>query len=604
MIILGALLALLLGPLIYQLVEKKPVIIKILDGFVFLSIGGLLILHLAVKLRPDNLVMTAVLLAAGFIGPTLVERSFKKAHQRIHGGAILLAFIGLLLHAGIDGAALIPEIHDHHHEHLSLPLAIIFHRLPVGLMLWWLISPHYGKWWGWLGIVLMCAATVAGVYAAEEVLVLGQGYLLHYVQAFVSGAILHVVIFPFHLEHGTEVTGASCCSHQESESPEKSCCHPGSSSPEDKNYHAAPEFFGNLIAVVMLYLVVSYHGEIPAASSQIIKNISDAFISLAYISAPALIIAYLLSGLIQALVSPASLKWLAKGSLSVQALKGLVLGLPLPVCSCGILPFYRTIVKKGAAPAAAIAFLIATPELGIDAILISFPLLGIKLTLLRLLGAIALAFVVARILAPGVKPLPLKDEHAASKSFMERLKEGLKFGTGELVDTTGPWILAGIALAAVLHPLLKEYPININPFIQVPVFGLLGIVVYVCASGATPLVAVLLFGGLSPGAAIAFLLTGPATNVSTFGVLSELHGRRFAVIFGVTAALTAVIIGLIVDLFFPDLKAAVLPEAAHSHVEFYRTVAVWAVSILFLLSIVRRGARAFFGEIFSGNIKD
>ena len=103
--------------------------------------------------------------------------------------------------------------------------------------------------------------------------------------------------------------------------------------------------------------------------------IIDTLYQLALQSAPALILAYFLCGLISVYLPSAPLRWMQKGKPAKQAMKGMMVGLPLPVCTCGVLPLYRTFINKGVPLSASTAFLIATPELGIDALLLSIPLL-------------------------------------------------------------------------------------------------------------------------------------------------------------------------------------------------------------------------------------
>src|SRR5262249_52536105 len=132
-------------------------------------------------------------------------------------------------------------------------------------------------------------------------------------------------------------------------------------------------------------------------------------------------------------------------------------------------------------------------------------------------------------------------EHAARGTkapIAARLAGGLRYGFGDMVDSTAPWILVGLGLAALLGPWLSAGGVEGVPrALEVPLFALIGMPLYVCASGSTPLAAVLIAKGVSPGAAIAFLLTGPATNVTTFGVLARLHSKKTAALFALTTAL-------------------------------------------------------------------
>ena len=115
-------------------------------------------------------------------------------------------------------------------------------------------------------------------------------------------------------------------------------------------------------------------------------------------------------------------------------------------------------------------------------------------------------------------------------------------GFGAVVDSTAPWIGLGLLVAAMIAPWIAPSALTGIPQpVQVLLSAGLGVPAYVSAAGATPLVAVLLAKGLSPGAALAFLLTGPATNVSTFGALAQAHGRATAVRFAAAMVILAAI---------------------------------------------------------------
>ena len=123
--------------------------------------------------------------------------------------------------------------------------------------------------------------------------------------------------------------------------------------------------------------------------------------------------------------------------------------------------------------------------------------------------------------------------------------------------------------------------------------------VYVCASGATPLVAVLLLGGISPGAALAFLLTGPATNVTTFGVLSKLHGWRIALTFSLVMLTLSVGLGVTTNGLFRTLIPAPTETPSHDSTSSLQLLSLTLLAGIFLVSFVRRGPRQFVAEILS-----
>ena len=297
-----------------------------------------------------------------------------------------------------------------------------------------------------------------------------------------------------------------------------------------------------------------------------------------------------------------SIAWLRRGGTWGQALRGMAVGLPFPICSCGVVPLYRSLVRKGAPPAAGLAFLVATPELGLDAVLLSIPLLGGEMTLARVIGAALVALlvggIVGRFSAKAAAEQPDTEAVATSGGFWERLRGGMKDSFGEGMDHTAPWIILGLVIAALAGPFLSELSLDAVPAVwEVPLFALVGLPMYVCASGATPLVAVLLLHGVSPGAALAFLLTGPATNVTTFGVLSQLHGRRLALAFSLVMMALSIAAGFVTNLCLSSGGAVAGSEHSHESAGWLGWGCLIVLALAYTASLLRRGPRRFVGEI-------
>lgn len=591
-----SLLFLYTGPFIYELfikqnAEKKIAYLKIIDGFVFVSITGLLLEHIVPHIYEEANPWLFIFLLLGFLGPNILESNLLKAAKSVHAISLLLALSGLLIHSVFDGAGLalgalgkLGALADNDYSKYNLPIALIIHNLPVGLTVWWLLVPPYGRKSALTLISAMSIATIIGFFATNNINLYKDHDFFHSFEAFFIGSLLHVVFFRVHID------GLSCCGHSHADEGERIVPTKNKTS---KSF--APEFLGNILAMIFLYLIF-FHKNFSSIEISILKT----FINLAYQTAPALCLAYICAGVLHAFMPNSSIQWLKKGSRLTQASKGLIFGLPLPICSCGVLPLYASLIDKKVPQAAAIAFLIATPEIGLDAFLVSLPLLGFELSMLRLISAAILAFSLAMIFSS-------KSNKAASRGFQvlaekekfsERLKKSLNYGLVTLVDTTGPWIVLGLLVAAVCEPFLKLIPYDLPYNIDVLAMSLIGIVVYVCATGATPFVAILVSSGLSPGAAIAFLLTGPATNVSSFGVLKKLHGAKFSLAFAICTAIGAILIGIGVNEFSAIITKVNLTEVLHHHeIEAYKKISLFIVGLLFIYSISRRGFRAFLSEI-------
>ena len=352
------------------------------------------------------------------------------------------------------------------------------------------------------------------------------------------------------------------------------------------------------------FCAVSSIGLLPAdAVSGTISTFLQTFGVLVLESAPALVLGYALAGVVPFLLTASRTAALGEGGRLTQSLRGVAFGLPLPVCSCGVLPLYESLIRKGAPPVAAMAFFVATPELGLDAVFLSVPLLGTPLTVARVAAAFLVAVLVSLLVGwratTDCVPAAEADGSDGVQSIGDRIRAGLRFGFMEIFDHTMPWIVLGLIIAAAAEPLLSHGAIELIPAaLHVPLAALIGVPIYVCASGATPIAALAIHKGLSTGAAMAFLIAGPATNVTTFGVLARLHGRKMAVMFGVTVTVLAVVAGWVVDLL--GVQATPVLEAhahAASHGSIWSLIAVVVLGALVIASLVRQGPRGAVNQI-------
>ena len=576
--LLVSLLALAIGPMLYQLAHRLKSMLAALDGFVFATIGGLVLLHLI----PDSMERAGwwalVWALAGLLGPGLIERRLKGLAEQAHVVALLLALVGIGLHAFMDGWALVvpQEAGEVAHHHM-LPMAVVLHRLPVGLTIWFLLRPLYGAGTALAALGLVAVATTAG-FASSGILDMGSsGWGLF--QALVAGSLLHVVVHRSYPIAAQEISALR------------------------RRFASG---IGGVAGLALLWSITAEHGLAPT-----LRTASEIFYALARESAPALLLAYVAAGLVYGLLPEASIAWMSRGKNLSQAFRGVGFGLPVPVCSCGVVPVYRSLVHQRVPLSAAMSFLVATPELSFDAVMITLPLLGGEFTVVRIVCAAAVALVIGwgmGKLARLSKPITIaqgSEQGEGTTNNWQRFKEGMRSGLGEVVDSTAPWIIVGLAIAALMDPLLEGgWLVLIPPSAEVVIFALLGIPTYVCASGATPLVAVLVYKGVSPGAALAFLLTGPATNITTFGVLSDLHGRRIAIIFGGAIIGLAVGAGGLVNVFMPAIDVSPIAESEDLAWWSLEGVSLALLAGLFLFSLTRQGPRAFVGELFPMDEED
>ncbi|MEE9127008.1 MAG: permease, partial [Planctomycetota bacterium] len=549
-----------------------------LDAFVIVMVGGLVlteVLPLSIGLGG---VGTLVACVVGFLLPTLAERGLRPASSGARSVFIVFALVALFAHATVDGIALTDPGggHDHGHDHQPglgpLPLAVILHRLPVGISIWWIVARTVGVRLAVTTLLVIVAGTFLGFGVGDAALEGASGQVVGIFGGLLSGSLLHVVMHA-HI--------------------------PAPAAKKGRYLHVA-SLVGMLLALVSLFGIPHDH----APGTGHVHASGETFVDLALQSAPALVLAYLAVGAAHVFMPMSWIQRITRGGRFTQALRGMVAGLPLPVCSCGIIPIYRFLIVRGSAVTAAVAFLIATPELEIAAILLTFQLMGTEIAVARVLAAAVLAIVVGVFigaLAPSAQTqeqAQLPDELADTPPAGNRFWSMLRFGYGDAVDNTAAWIVLGIGLSAMLAPhLTQEFFASLTPGIDVPLAALLGLPLYVCASGSTPLAAIMVFQGLSPGAAIAFLLTGPATNITTFGVLHRLHGRRVAVLFSVAMLVLAVGLGYLTNLVLMDPKLPALIGAHDHSTSWLRTTSLGILAAVFLFSVLRRGTRAFIEQI-------
>lgn len=571
-----SLVAIAAGPLLFFLTEHNRHLWNVLDSFVLVTIGALVLFHII----PQSIEMigwsAVLIMLLTFFLPMIFE-GLKKIAQTTHNITLFLALVGVMLHNFGDGMALVTPLHLEDAE--ALPMAIILHQIPIGMTIWWLLHPKLGTKISVFVISLIIVATIGGYVFGQNLFADLSSYWLGVFEAIMGGALLHVVIH----------------SHQHHKHHEKSW-----------QWSAGIGTILGLIGFLLFHQMYNHE----ALFDQ--NKVSQIFFDLALQSAPALFIAYLISGALEIFLPKAPTKWLSRGSDSLQALKGMTFGLPLPICSCGVLPVYRALVLKGIPIASGIAFLVATPELSVEAFIISVPLLGGKMAVIRLFFAATLAMLVGILMAKFYKKFKTKNspnlngtepQTYSHLSLKQKIWTGLRYGLGNNFDETAPWILLGLTAAAFFSPLLhvSDFFRTLPDFIEIPLFALIGMPVYVCASGATPLVAVLLLSGVSPGAALAFLMTGPATNITTFGLLKQLYNKKMALLFAVTMAILASLMGIVLNFFIPEIAIPDFHEHKHEVWTTIQKTSLIFLSGFFLLSLFRKGPRYMIQKIIASN---
>jgi uncharacterized membrane protein YraQ (UPF0718 family) len=302
-----------------------------------------------------------------------------------------------------------------------------------------------------------------------------------------------------------------------------------------------------------------------------------------------IIFGLMVSGLLRVFLNPESVaRQLGQGKFK-SVFKAAFLGIPLPLCSCGVLPAAVSLRKQGANTGATTAFLISTPESGIDSLAITYALLDPLMTVARPMAAFTAA-TAAGIAENTFNPPKTEgsvsadltcpvdgccdgsdcppEEHKRHHTLKEKILAGFRYALTDVWGDMAGWFLVGILLAGLITTLIPDEILvrylgggPSSMFLMLAV----GIPLYICATASTPVAAALILKGVSPGAALVFLLAGPATNVTSLTVLWGTLGKRATAIYLAAICLSAVFFGLMVDhayAFFHLQPQALLGQAA------------------------------------------
>lgn len=291
----------------------------------------------------------------------------------------------------------------------------------------------------------------------------------------------------------------------------------------------------------------------------------------------------LLSGFLKVFLNPATVaKHLGSGRFS-SVIKAALIGVPLPLCSCGVLPAAVSLQKQGANKGATTAFLISTPESGIDSITISYALLDPIMTVIRPVAAFVTAIIAGFIenIAdwPNYQhPIPPandcpnnhkekvetreSDSNANYQRKWASIMAGLRYALIDVWGDIAVWFFGGLLIAGVIMALVPDELMLKwvdGGFSAMFIMLIIGIPLYICATASTPVAAALILKGVSPGAALVFLLVGPATNITSISVLIGILGKKSTFRYLFVLSLCAILFGMAVDQLYKI--AGISPQA-------------------------------------------
>ncbi len=333
----------------------------------------------------------------------------------------------------------------------------------------------------------------------------------------------------------------------------------------------------------------------------------DTFWHFLLISSPYLLFGFLISGVVHHFLNSDKLKLLISRNKPSDIAWASLLGIPLPLCSCSVLPTAATLRKSGAGNGPTSSFLISTPESGIDSIAMSYSVLDPFLTIARPI----VAFITA--LTAGffqyffndynyIQRVDKKDDccshgrdhqhhdhshhHEKNQNLIQKI---LNFSFVELLDDMSNWLLVGLVLgAAISHFIPEELFSTFGSHANKLLILSLSVPLYICASASTPIAASLIMKGISPGTALIFLLAGPATNISNLSVIQKYIGKKGVIINLVSIISISYIASYIVDYFYLNspIKLNLIDSHEHDHGIFAFSCTVLFLGLL-LFSLIR-----------------
>ena len=303
----------------------------------------------------------------------------------------------------------------------------------------------------------------------------------------------------------------------------------------------------------------------------------------------------LLSGVVHQFISIELIqKNLGRNSL-LDVFKAALIGVPLPLCSCSVIPTAVTLKKSGASNGATSAFLIATPESGIDSILMTYALIDLPMTILRPIAALCSAIAAGFLqlifnpsggITPQATP-PCQQKSQGHYPLKNQLYAILHYGFYQLLKDIAQWLAIGLVLGAlIMHFVPEELFLTISQTQEKLLILLIGIPFYICASATTPIAAALMLKGISPGTALLLLLVGPATNISNLAILHKYIGKRGVAInvFAITSV--ALVLSYLTDLLYQlwQWDITIELESSHHHSSNYLGTLLTVIFIVLLIN--------------------
>lgn len=319
--------------------------------------------------------------------------------------------------------------------------------------------------------------------------------------------------------------------------------------------------------------------------------------------APYLLLGFFLAGLMHAFV-PANLYRRYLGGDSFRSvLNAALLGIPLPLCSCGVIPTAMSLRKEGASKGATVSFLISTPQTGVDSMIATYSLMGLPFALLRpwvaLMTALMGGSLVNWLDDKGNETAGCTSSSSVKEigqlTFAQKIKSALHYAFVEMMQDIGKWLMVGLVIAGLITVFVPDTFFAIfadKPLLSMLLVLAFAVPMYLCATGSIPIAVALMMKGLSPGTALVLLMAGPAVNAASMLVISKVMGRKTLMLYLLSIVSGAIGFGLAIDYLLPrEWFVTPLAEMHHCHengVSWFNLGCFVLLAVLLLNAFVQR----------------
>ena len=343
-----------------------------------------------------------------------------------------------------------------------------------------------------------------------------------------------------------------------------------------------------------------------------VLNVLQAVVGIVNEMSPYLLLGFLLAGIMHAFIPDGWFNKYLSGNTMRSVINAAIFGVPLPLCSCGVIPTAMSLRREGASKGAVVSFLIATPQTGVDSIFATYSLMGLPFAIVRPIAALFTAVMGGAFVTMETHPSPSLLQGGSSISANEETNEqsnhplpvgrvrggsailsALRFGFVEMMEDIGKWLVVGLIVAGLITALVPDEFFAIfkdNTALSMLLVLCISVPMYICATGSIPIAVALMMKGLTPGAALVMLMAGPACNVASILVINKVLGKKTLLLYLAAIIIGSILFGVAIDQLLPREW---FTEHLMSTHDCCHEVAGWfewlctGILILLLLNVVR-----------------